>query len=149
MAEKSLATMVAPSKRESGRGRTAIGVGVTTLITVLVVMLLATFAVLSLASARADESLTTLSTNSITDFYTADGEATTWYAELDAFISDTSSSDWETTLDDAGYTVGYFNGEVQVYESFAMGAMRELRVTIAVATDGTTTVRQWQSISTV
>jgi len=148
MAKKSLATMVAPpSQSGSRRGRTAIGVGVTTLITVLVVMLLATFAVLSLASSRADMSLTNQAVKSTTDFYTADGEAASWYADLDAFLKVTTTSDWETTLDAAGYKASYSNGELQVNESFAMGTLRELTVTIAIASDGTPTIRQWQSVS--
>jgi len=154
MPVKSLAPLAVSSHipRRKEKGRSALGIGVTTLITVLVVMLLAAFSVLSLASARSDIRLSRMAAQSASDYYAADSEATTWYAALDTFLdrANEPASGWEIVLRYAGYNVQQSaSGELQVREVFAMGSFRELVVTVAVAPDGTPTIRQWQSVPTV
>ena len=134
---------------ENPKGRSAIGVGVTTLITVLVVLLLATFSVLSLASARSDQHLSLMAAQATTEYYEADAAAVEWYAELSEFLASTRSSDWAKTLDNAGYEVNTVGEEVRVSAHFSIGSHKELAVTVAVARDGSAMIRRWQSVSTV
>ncbi|MCL2756744.1 MAG: hypothetical protein FWD43_01525 [Coriobacteriia bacterium] len=152
MPEKSLAPMATAARmpRHKVRGRSALGIGVTTLVTVLVVMLLAAFSVLSLASARSDMRLSSMSAQSVSDYYAADSEATMWYSALDSLLarSASQSTDWDRVLRNAGYSVQRASdGGIQVRETFAMGPYRELVVTVAIAENGTPMIRQWQTFS--
>ena len=150
MPEKSLAPMMTETKRETSKGqRSAMGIGVTTLITVMVVMLLATFSVLSLVSAKSDMSLAHMASQATSDFYAADSMAVSWYSELDAFVQNRLNEqvNWRDTLAAAGYNVSQTNKEeVIVSTSFTIGQKRELWVSIAIASDGSSTIRQWQTV---
>jgi len=158
MPEKSLAYLATTAPRgvtasaSKRKGRSALGVGITTLITVLVVLLLAVFCVLSLASARSDLKLSKMAAQSTADFYVADGTATTWCAGLDSFLVNHqgTSVDWEGVLRAGGYKVAVSpEGELFVQESFTMGSSRKLTVTVSVNSEGMMTIRQWQTVSVV
>ena len=150
MPEKSLAPMMTAGHDPSRGQRSAMGIGVTTLVTVMVVMLLATFSVLSLVSARSDMNLTQMAAQAAADYYAADSMAVTWYAELDAFMRNRLNDqvNWEDTLRSAGYNITQTaDGELLVSTSFVMGQKRELVVSVAIAADGTSTIRQWRTVS--
>ncbi|MDR2671856.1 MAG: hypothetical protein LBC35_00870 [Coriobacteriales bacterium] len=139
--------MVLNNKKRSW-SRSALGVGVTTLVTILVVLLMASFAVLSLVTARSDLALSDSAITSVTDYYKADAAATQWYAELDSFCSRLTGtvSDYQAMLEATGYaTVLTADGEIRVTQDFAMGETRHLIVTVAIERDKTTTIRQWQT----
>jgi flagellar basal body-associated protein FliL len=128
--------------------RSALGVGIITLVTIMVVLLLAAFSVLSLVSARSDLRLSEMSTTQVQSYYAADSEATAWYAELDAFAAQLSGSpeSYEEQLTLAGYLAeSTADGELRVSRGFAINDTRTLMVTIAVNDERTTTIRQWQS----
>jgi hypothetical protein len=194
--------------------RSAMGIGVTTLVTILVVMLLATFSVLSLVSARSDLNLSEMTIRSASDYYDANNEATRWYAQLDAICvansaaaanngasasagaaganngansaanasasasssaanASASSSaagaaganpganngtgsaantnidaDLERLLRQNGYNqISEDDAGLMVSEVFQAGEKRQLSVSVAIAKDGKTTVRQWQIIA--
>jgi hypothetical protein len=136
------------NQRSVKKTRSALGVGVITLVTILVVLLLAAFSVLSLVSARSDYHLSQMATESAENFYKADGLATSWYAELDTFVGNLQGSpaSFEQALKTAGYTVKRTNaGELRVAQSFVMGTDRQLEVTVAVLDNKTTIIRQWQT----
>jgi flagellar basal body-associated protein FliL len=136
------------TQRENKKSRSALGVGVITLVTILVVLLLAAFSVLSLVSARSDYNLSTMATESAENYYKADSAATEWYAQLDEAAGKLTGSAelYQAALEDAGYTVNRTNlGELRVTQSFTMGAGRQLDVTVAVLNDKTTIIRQWQT----
>jgi hypothetical protein len=125
-----------------------LGVGVITLVTILVVLLLAAFSVLSLVLARSDLSLSQMATNSAQDYYAADAAATQWYAQLDSFVGTLGGTptNYQGALEAQGYTVNRTSaGELRVTQGFAMGANRQLQVTVAIQDNGTTVVRQWQT----
>jgi hypothetical protein len=122
------------------------GVGVTTLVTIMVVMLLTAFSVLTLVSARSDLRLSTMAAEAAQQYYAADGVAEEWYAGLCAYLEDTQSADWEHSLTEAGYEVSRTeSGVLCVTEQFALGTNRQLNVTVAVNKDGKPTIIQWQS----
>ena len=128
--------------------RSALGIGVTTLVTIIVVVLLTSFAVLQLVSARSNLRLSEMAVNQIQNYYSADSEATIWYAELDAFAADlTGSPDAYTRqLIDSGYTLLQNDEDkLLVTQSFEMSEYRSLVVTVAINDDKTTTIKQWQS----
>lgn len=128
--------------------RSALGIGVTTLVTIMVVLLLASFSVLSLVSAQSNYHLASMSAEQTELFYFADSEATSWYAELDTFAATLQdpAETYAEQLSGAGYEVEITNaGEIRVMESFIINEYRMLTVTIAVNDDKTTTIRQWQS----
>ncbi|MDR1016100.1 MAG: hypothetical protein LBL67_01335 [Coriobacteriales bacterium] len=64
------------------KAQTAFGMGIPTLLTILVVVLMTTFAVLALVSAKADRSLSTQAAAYDAAYYAADGQATAWLARL-------------------------------------------------------------------
>ncbi len=146
------------SSAKPQRQRSALGIGVTTLVTIIVVMLLTAFAVLSLVSARSNLRLSEMSMEMTQSYYAADSEATRWYAELDAFVAtlEGSPSEYAEQLRSAGYEVqvsataagevnGAEAGELRVTNGFTLNENRTLMVTIAVNDDRTTAIRQWQS----
>jgi hypothetical protein len=129
--------------------RSALGVGATTLLTVLVVLLLATFSVLSLVSARSDLQLSQMAVSSVQASYTADSQATQWYAELDSFCAANASRDLRAALQQADYELldSPTDGLVAT-KTFPAGEKRQLVASVAIAEDGSTTIRQWQISAT-
>lgn len=130
------------------KSRSALGVGVITLVTILVVLLLASFAVLSLVSAQSNYHLSQMAVTQDEAYYAADSEATLWYAELDAFAATLvgESDSFAVQLSQAGYTVETTSaGELRVLHSVTMNENRSLMVTVAVNDDTTTTIREWHS----
>jgi hypothetical protein len=122
------------------------GVGVTTLVTIMVVLLLTVFAVLTLASARSDEHLSQMAANAVSDYYAADGEATTWYATLAEAAKGKDTEANVLALATEGYTVTRAsNGGLIVKNSFAMGVNRQLMVTVQIDGNGGCTITQWQT----
>ena len=137
-----------PLSAAKTRSRSALGVGVTTLVTLMVLLLMATFAALSLALARSDLTLSEMAAQSVQDYYQADAAAEQWYAELDNRVRELNvdPAEFLLALADAGYQVSLTNsGELWVSETFALGSKRQLVVTVAVADDKTITIRQWQT----
>jgi hypothetical protein len=133
------------SRREN---RSAMGVGVTTIVTVLVVLLLTAFAVLTLASARQDLGLSEIAVDAAADYYAADGEARSWYAGLAQATAGTSAEDRMAVLQAAGYqpNVGDDNS-ILVSKAFEIGGVRSLAVEVSIDAQGGLTVTRWQSVA--
>lgn len=128
--------------------RSALGIGVTTLVTIMVVLLLASFSVLSLVSAQSNYHLSQMAVDQAEMYYAADTEATLWYADLDAFANQLAGEpdSFATQLADEGYIVEVTSaGEIRVLHEVVISERRNLMVTVAVNEDRTTTIRQWQS----
>jgi hypothetical protein len=77
-------------------------VGLSTLVTIMVTVLLTTFAVLTLVSARADLKLSSMAITSTQNYYVADGEAEEWLAKVDTFVHG-EHGDLVADLSAAGY----------------------------------------------
>ncbi|MDR0501169.1 MAG: hypothetical protein LBG97_08040 [Coriobacteriales bacterium] len=140
------------TKTSKRKRRSALGIGVSTLVTILVVMLLATFSVLSLASARSDMHLSQMAAESSHDYYEADTWATRWYAELDARCvsqEELSASSRVSILKSVGYDASLddIDGSVIVNQSFPAGNTRTLQVSIAIEDNGTTSILQWRVVA--
>ncbi|MDR1087746.1 MAG: hypothetical protein LBL23_00410 [Coriobacteriales bacterium] len=151
MAQSDYRSLAPPAPGEAAaepESRSALGIGVTTLVTILVVLLLAAFSVLSLTLARSNLELSERAATQAQDYYAADSEATVWYAQLDAFAATMEGAPWDFAeqLAQAGYeTHATSTGELSITQGFAINDQRTLLVTIAIYNDKTTTIRQWQS----
>ena len=146
--------------------RSALGVGISTLVTIIVAVLLTTFAVLTLVTARADLRLSTRAIESTQNYYEADSDAEIWLTELDAFVNQEEGQleyDWrQSTLDAflaqpqaltdlaasltaAGYNVQAAEDEsILVTETFPIDDRRELVVKVLIGTDGRLSIHTWQ-----
>lgn len=146
--QKDQSRMSTVRKGETTRKRSALGVGVTTMVTILVVLLLVVFSVLTLVSARSDVRLSEKALEQNQDYYRADGEATRWYADLDAAAAllEGESGTYAEQLIQAGYTLELTTeGELRVMQAFSINDSRQLVVTVAIHEDKSTSIRQWQS----
>jgi hypothetical protein len=157
------------------RSRSAVGVGLSTLVTIMVTVLLTTFAVLTLVSARADLKLSNKTIESTQSYYAADSEAEEWLAALDAFardehgdlVADLSAAGYQSVatagarVDDAagdgsggdaagaggdGVLVGD-DGRIRVAATFPIDEKRDLIVEIALDREGEIDILRWQSVS--
>jgi hypothetical protein len=130
-----------PVKRKR---RSVLGVGIPTLVTILVVLLLAVFATLTLATARQDNSLTTRAATATQAYYAADSQATEWLAGLEAQAH--SGGSVSSVLTSQGYApTAAAGGGWLVQQSFTIDSTRHLLVTVAVDSNGTCSVTQWQT----
>jgi hypothetical protein len=125
--------------------RSAIGVGLSTLVTIMVAVLLTTFSVLALVSARADLKLSNKVVESTQSYYTADSQAEQWLANLDAVVA-TGHPDLVEGLTLAGYTATAIeDGRVLVAEVFFLDTNRDLVVEVAFDSAGNRDILRWQS----
>jgi hypothetical protein len=132
------------SKRVASRS--AVGVGLSTLVTIMVAVLLTTFSVLTLVSARADLRLSSRAVASTQSYYAADGEAEHWLAAVDAFAQE-GHADLGGDLGAAGYQVSATeDGRVKLAEVFSIDEKRDLVVEIALDTTGEIDILRWQSV---
>jgi len=148
MAQQNLSPLINQQATTQTKKRSALGIGVTTLVTIIVVVLLTAFAVLSLVSALSNMRLSEMAVSQIERYYAADSEATIWYAELDAVAAALTGSpdEYAEQLANAGYTLWQGDEDVLlVTESFDLSEFRSLMVTVAINDDKTTTIKQWQS----
>lgn len=127
----------------------AMGIGVTSLLTIMAVLLLTSFAVLSLVSARSDLRLSERAAQAATDFYAADSEAELWYMQLDADLLSASGDALEQTLASQGYAVEPHEDGLKVSEHFRINDTKNLYVEILVDTAQapSTKILRWQSVA--
>lgn len=102
-----------------------VGVGVITIITVLLVLCLTIFSALTLSSARADQRLSQINADTVSAYYAADGEAARLYAQFAAG----SGGELDTTLPVSG--------------------TQSLHLHLVRTPDGGVRVLAWQTVSTV
>ncbi|MDR0347378.1 MAG: hypothetical protein LBH56_03290 [Coriobacteriales bacterium] len=133
------------------KSRSAVGIGLSTLVTIMVAVLLTTFSVLALVSARADLRLSNKVVASTQAYYVADAEAEQWLASLDARVSDyraTSGSGLAGSLAAAGYRVDTAgDGSLRIASSFSIDEGRNLEVELALDTKGEITILRWQTVA--
>ena len=148
MASNSNMPLVNQQSSTHTKKRTALGVGITTLVTIVVVVLMTSFAVLTLVSAQSNLRLSEMAIAQAQRYYSADSEATVWYAGLEVQAANLTGgpSEYAQQLQRAGYTL-LANDEdlLLVSQSFAVSEFRSLVVTVEINDDTTTTIRQWQS----
>lgn len=71
-----------------GKGSSPIGVGVLTVLTVLLVLTLAVFSALTYTSARADLALSKINADTVTAYYAADAQASALLDEFEGGLDD-------------------------------------------------------------
>ncbi len=124
--------------------RAALGVGLATLITVLVAVLLTTFSVLALVTARGDLSLSNKTAEAMESYYEADGQAEEWLSELDGYMS-SGQTNLSNNLGRAGYELGLTkDGKTTVSETFDIDNNRELSVEIMIDNYPQIEILKWQ-----
>jgi hypothetical protein len=111
----------------------------------MVAVLLTTFSVLALVSARADLKLSNKVVESTQSYYAADSQAEQWLAELNAFVA-TGHPDLVERLALAGYTATTIeDGRVLVTGVFFLDTGRDLVVEVAFNSMGDRDILRWQS----
>lgn len=105
------------------KGSSPVGVGIITIFMILIVLCLATFAALTLSSARADLRLSRINADSVSAYYAADAQAARLYA------------DFKTGSEDELEKIISISDTQSLYLHLARGA------------DGKVTVRAWQVIA--
>ena len=63
-----------------------VNIGLTSLILIFIILCLATFSLLSLSSARGDQSLAVRSAQAVTEYYRADAQGEKWLKQADAIL---------------------------------------------------------------
>ena len=131
----------------ASKPRSAIGIGITTLVTIIVAVLLTTFAVLTLVTARADLRLSNKAIESTQNYYAADSLAELWLAELDDFFSK-DHEDLAVAIALAKYKVDTASdGRMLVFEQFVIDDKRYLLVEVAVDSYGNLDILTWKSVA--
>jgi hypothetical protein len=111
----------------------------------MVAVLLTTFSVLALVSARADLRLSDKAVSSTQSYYAADSEAQRWLADVDVFVRE-GHADLEGELAAAGYQpLTTDDGLVGLAESFSIDDNRELAVEITLDRTGEIDILRWQT----
>jgi hypothetical protein len=139
----------------AGATKSSFGIGVTTLITIFMVLLLTTFAVLALAVARYDNVLSNQSMGASANYYAADLEACRWVADLQSLTSNNPQTEWEslisTDLSGSTVEVSALSDDSSVtlvcWRSFTIDERSELRVGVEISDNGELTIIEWRSIS--
>lgn len=122
-----------------------IGAGITSLVTIFMVLLLTTFSVLSLVSARYDWKLTEQTFTATADYYTADYAACEWLSEIEAAFEKTDSDDWTSLVVETSDDVFLVEDESgwQACRSFSIDQRRELLVGLKIRADGQIEITRW------
>lgn len=107
----------------SRRENSPVGVGVLTVLTILLVVILAVFSALTYASARADRNLSRINADTVTAWYAADAQAAALLEEFEAGSEETL----EATL--------------------PMTERQSLYVRFQREADGTVTVLDWRTVT--
>ena len=140
----------------TGTTKSSFGVGVTTLITIFMVLLLTTFSVLTLAAAKYDNVLSEQSMSASGDYYAADREACQWIADIQVLTQGSPQSEWEgliaadlpgTVVEVSDLQTGSSNTLLLCWQSFAIDERSELRVGVEISSDGELTIIEWRSAS--
>jgi hypothetical protein len=125
--------------------RWAIGVGIGTLVTIAVTVLLTTFSVLALVTAHADLRLSNKVIESTQEYYVADGQAERWLAQLDDFVA-REHVDLVGALSAEGYTTSPDDdGGVLITQTFSINTNKEIIVEVIIDKDGGLAVVKWQT----
>lgn len=140
--------------------RSALGVGMATLVTIMVAVLLTVFSVLTLVSARSDLRLSSKAIESTQAYYQADSQAEQWLAQIDGIVGQAldSGTDIAAALDSQGYqTVAGSDGQLLLAQDFPITDNRKLAVELAINDNGGSrsngstshgiTVQKWQVVT--
>ena len=138
---KAISTIQGAGKSASA----AIGLGVSSLLTVMAVLLLTSFALLSLLSANSDLLMSQKAAQAVKEYYAADCQAETWMMHLKQTITNTDEIPVDVKLHQAGFQAEYANEEYIVNKTFPMGEKKNLMVSASVSASGGIRILFWQS----
>ncbi|MDR2957365.1 MAG: hypothetical protein LBU61_04175 [Coriobacteriales bacterium] len=138
------------AKPDMVSNRISIGVGITSLVTIFLVLLLTTFSVLTLVSARYDSRLSAKTIEATSAYYAADQQACLWLAEVQAIVDKQSQEQWQSlitaTMPEASVQA---DNDLESPESleagcvFSIDSNRYLDVRLLVTQDGNIRIIDW------
>jgi hypothetical protein len=118
------------------------GVGIATLVTIMVAVLLTTFSVLTLVTASADLRLSNKTVESVHNYYKADSAAEEWLAEMDA-------DGWLSVVTDSSQryipSESIDDDHMKISHEFPIDDLRVLTVEVIIDRDGSIDILKWQS----
>jgi len=118
--------------------------GVSSIIAILVILVLVVFSALSIATSKADLTLSQKSSASIKAFYTADATAEDRMAEIAAAIA--GGGNWQTALDREVFTLSPGADGTNICYTVPVDVYRDLRVELLADTAGNLTRNLWQVV---
>jgi hypothetical protein len=138
--------LIGTANKAKKRNTVIIGLGGASLLTVMVVLMLTSFALLSLLSANSDLLLSEKAAKSVEDYYTADCQAETWWHDLNNAIENSDGRPIDDKLVQAGFQFEFYNGVYIVGDNFPMREKKKLIVSASVSESGQVKILQWQSM---
>ena len=135
--------------------RQSIGIGITTLVTVFMVLLLTTFSVLTMVSARYDLNLSSRTVEATTSYYAVDQEACQWVGEIQVLLATRPQSEWSTAINESALDVstqieysddGNWAG-ITVDRQLTIDQWRLLNIRLFIDDDGQIYFLDWRSSS--
>lgn len=142
------------------KNKTSVGVGASSILVIFVVLCLVTFAVLSLATARADKALSSKATLHLEEYYEAQGNAYVALEQIDktlAWLYLENSNDYLENVnkefsEGEGVIPNKSEGLLTLSYEVFISDTQSLVVEISVDTpktpeDGFYTIKKWQTIS--
>lgn len=109
--------------RQSQSAPSPFGVGIITIITVLLVLTLSIFAALTLSSARADLALSRINAETVSAYYEADAQAARLYADFAA------------------------GGDGALDQSIPIDEQQSLHLSLRREADGSVTILAWETVT--
>jgi len=129
--------------------KSSIGVGVSTIVTIFMVLLMTTFSMLTLASAKFDYNLSRLTNQATGDYYAADCQACQWLAEVQSIVDEQPPGQWIDSIGslnpDTRVDQQTDNQAIVVYTSFRIDSKRFLDVSISIDGTGRIQIIDWIS----
>jgi Tfp pilus assembly protein PilX len=140
------------SPTSKAKPRPGIGLGITTLVTIFMVLLLTIFSVLTLATAEYDSRLSRQAIDASGEYYAADDAACQWLADVSTLLESTPPERWaaaisSTNADSITSPRTEDSGQLLVSRSFPINQRLELKVGLSISADGNITIIEWRSIN--
>ena len=139
MARIARAVRIAPKKASFGTS-----MGVSSIIAILVILVLVVFSALSIATSKADLTLSQKSSSGIKAFYEADSAAEEMMADISAAVSE--SDGWRALLTENGCSVSEVSGGSIIGYTVPIDENRKLDVELFLDTAGKLTRTLWQVV---
>lgn len=131
----------------NNRAFSSMGTGISSLLTVMAVLLLTSFAVLSLVSSNSDMTLSDKAAEAVAQYYQADSLAEEWRAQLDAALKEGQQGGVAAALQSAGIETRQEGAELVAFSQFPINEKKNLVVEVAISPDGQeANIIKWSSV---
>jgi hypothetical protein len=154
------AAIVPPAKNGGKKAKTAFGVGASTIVTIMVVLMLAVFSILAFVQSHSELRLSEMSVESLELYYNADTQAQEWLARVTALSASAGADagagagadagDIAKRLKDAGIesTEAAADGSgLAAQATFVIDEKRSLAAKALIDGTGSVRVVRWQTVT--